>query len=53
MSKLVQFLECGNLSEEKRSPAIYLTVTKFSDINDKIVSLYNKYPLQSSKRLEF
>jgi hypothetical protein len=34
-------------------PAIDLVVSKFADINTKIISLINKYPLQSSKRLDF
>ena len=37
MKKLVQILGCGNLSEEKRNPSIYLTVTKLADINDKVI----------------
>ena len=53
MKKLVQILGCGNLSEEKRNPSIYLTVTKLADINDKVISLFSKYSLQSSKKLEF
>lgn len=57
MKKLVQILGCGGLSQYSgEKPAIILVVSKFADINDintKIISLINKYPLQSSKRLEF
>jgi len=53
MKKLVQFLGCGILSEEKRNPSIYLTVSKLDEINDKVISLFNKYSLQSSKKLDF
>ena len=49
MKKLVQFLGCGILSEEKRTLAIYLTVFKFAKINDKIISLFNKYPFKVLK----
>ena len=49
MKKLVEFLGCGTLSEVKRKPYIYLTISKLDDINDKVISLFNKYPLQSYK----
>jgi hypothetical protein len=54
MKKLVQILGCGGLSQYSgEKPAINLVVSKFADINTKIISLIKKYPLQSSKRLEF
>ena len=54
MQKLVQILGCGGLSQYSgEKPAINLVVSKLADINTKIISLINKYPLQSSKRLEF
>jgi len=54
MQKLVQILGCGGLSlYSGEKPAINLVVSKFADINTKIISLIKKYPLQSSKRLEF
>lgn len=53
MKKLVQFLGCGILSKEKRTPALYLTVSKRAEINDKLIPLFNKYPLQSSKALDY
>lgn len=54
MQKLVQILGCGGLSQYSgEKPAINLVVSKFADINTKIISLIKKYPLQSSKRLEF
>lgn len=54
MQKLVQILGCGGLSQYSgEKPAINLVVSKFADINTKIISLIKKYPLQNSKRLEF
>ena len=54
MQKLVQILGCGGLSQYSgEKPAINLVVSKFADINTKIISLIKKYPLQSYKRLEF
>jgi len=52
MEKIVQILGCGILSKEKRNPSIYLTVTKLSD-NIRVVSFFNNYSLQSSKKLDF
>jgi endoglucanase Acf2 len=54
MQKLVQILGCGGLSlYSGEKLAINLVVSKFADINTKIISLIKKYPLQSYKRLEF
>jgi endoglucanase Acf2 len=54
MQKLIQILGCGGLSlYSGEKLAINLVVSKFADINTKIISLIKKYPLQSSKRLEF
>jgi hypothetical protein len=54
MQKLVEIFGCGGLNQYSgEKPAINLVVSKFADINTKIISLIKKYPLQSSKRLEF
>ena len=53
MKMLVEYQICGILNEKKKNPYIYLTVSKLSEINDKIIPLFNKYPLQSSKKLDF
>jgi len=52
MKTVVEFLGCGNLSEVTNT-CVYLTVSKLIEINDKVIPLLNKYPLQGSKKLDF
>jgi hypothetical protein len=52
MRIIAQFLGYGILSEDKRKPIIYLTVTKISDIT-KVVSFLTEFPLLGSKKLDF
>lgn len=52
MSSLVSYLGCGNL-EGFGSDVIRLKVTKFSEIKDKIVPFFDKYKLESKKKLDY
>lgn len=52
MKNLAEFLGCGTLSNVT-NPYIYLTISKLIEINDKVIPLLNKYPLQGSKKLDF
>lgn len=51
MRSLVDYLGCGNISIEKS--AIQYTVTKFNDLTDKIIALFEKYPIQGIKHLDY
>jgi hypothetical protein len=48
---LVYYLNCGNIYVEERS--VSFTVTKFSDLSEKILPLFDKYPIQGIKRLNY
>lgn len=52
MQNLLEYIECGNLSDVSNN-YIYLTVSKFSELKDKIIPLLNKYPIQGAKKLDF
>jgi hypothetical protein len=53
MKNLVNYLKCGNLTDDSKNLTVYLTVTKFADINEKIIPFFNKYPIQGNKRLDY
>ena len=52
MQNLLEYLGCGNLSDVSNN-YIYLTVSKFNELNDKIIPLLNKHPIQGAKKLDF
>jgi hypothetical protein len=53
MERLVAYLGCGKYYAPSRNkPGDYI-VTKFSDINNKIIPFFQKYPLSGSKAAEF
>jgi hypothetical protein len=49
MKNLIVYLGCGNVS--KNRGAIYFQVTNFSDLTNKIIPIFQKYPLQGEKLL--
>jgi len=53
INSLVKYLGCGILREVAGRPAVDFVVTKFSDIDSKIIPLFTKYPLKGNKRLDF
>lgn len=54
MSSLITYLNCGWLEE---LPKIHmnsiLTVSKFSEIRDKIIPFFDQFPLHGAKRLDY
>jgi hypothetical protein len=52
MQILLEYLGCGTLSDVSNN-YIYLTVSKFSELKDKIIPLLNKYPIQGAKKWDF
>jgi LAGLIDADG DNA endonuclease family protein len=50
-SLLTDYLDCGKIYVDERS--VSLIVTKFSDLSEKIVPLFDKYPVQGLKRLNY
>lgn len=53
MKNLVNYFGCGTLTKDSRKPVVFLTITNFSDIIQKIIPFFNKYPLEGAKRLDF
>ena len=53
MRSLVYYLGCGRYSAQKNRPICYYECSKFSDLNDKIIPFFIKYPIVGVKLLEF
>ena len=51
MENIVKYLSCGKIS--KRGDIIDIHVTKFTDITEKIIPLFDKYPVLGVKRENF
>lgn len=47
MESLVGYLDCGKVFRARE--AVDFVVTKFSDLSEKIIPLFEKYPLQGAK----
>jgi NADH-ubiquinone oxidoreductase chain 4 len=56
-SKLIknisEYLSCGNLSSQPEKSSEEFIVSKFSDIESKIIPFFNKYPLHGDKSKDF
>jgi hypothetical protein len=53
MENIINYLDCGNLHQDIKRSLVYVTVTKFSDITDKIIPFFNNNPLQGTKVLDY
>jgi len=51
MKKFVKYFNCGEIYET--SDHVTFVVTKLSDIEEKILPFFNKYPLQGFKQLDY
>ena len=52
LKEFIGYFNCGRYSICSKAAGDYI-VTKFSDINMKIIPFFNKYPIQGSKSLDF
>lgn len=52
MNIIAEYLGCGTLNKTTDT-CLYLTVSKLKDINEIIIPLLTKYPLQGSKKSDF
>ncbi len=52
MENIKKYLGYGRVEEHTNAHAINFIITKFKDI-EKIISLFNQYPLQSNKVQDF
>jgi hypothetical protein len=53
MELLINYLGCGQIEKHSKNPAVALVVTKFKDNTEKIIPLFEKYPLVGVKKLDF
>ena len=53
MSKIQKFLNCGSLRIIESRSALDIVVNKFTDIESIIIPLFENYPLQGNKQLDF
>ena len=51
MRSLIELLKCGKIYKNRY--AFYFTVSKFSDITEKIIPFFKKYPILGVKALDF
>jgi hypothetical protein len=49
MKSLVKYLDCGLIELDSRGNAVTFSVTKFSDLESKIIPFFYKYPIQGVK----
>jgi hypothetical protein len=52
MNSLVNTLKCGIVSKHSKN-AVVLTITRFKDINNKIIPLFKEYRIKGVKALDF
>jgi len=50
---LKDFLKCGFIKTGKKQPVVVLTVTKFTEIQNIIIPLLKKNPLQGAKLQDY
>jgi hypothetical protein len=59
LHEIAEMLDCGNIYRldyeryAKWRPHVKLKVSNFSDISQKIIPFFQRYPLQAKKRLQF
>ena len=53
LTNIKKYLGCGRLREGKNVKFLDIEVQKLSDINDKIIPFFNKYPILGVKALDF
>ena len=53
MESLVKYLDCGKIYKKSSVDVIDYEVKKLSDLTEKVIPLFKKYPLQGSKKLNF
>lgn len=50
---LISTLGCGKLELMLEQSAVYFVVTKFKDISEKLIPLFDEYPIQGVKALDY
>ena len=50
---LISRLGCGKIELNLKQSAVYFVVVSFKDIFEKIIPLFDKYPIKGVKALDF
>lgn len=53
MEMLISTLGCGKIELVLKQSAVYFVVVKFKDIFEKIIPLFDKYPIKGLKALDY
>lgn len=53
MNKLVDSLDCGKVTNHSNGRAVVFRVSKFEDIINKIIPLFNQYNIEGIKALDY
>jgi hypothetical protein len=53
MELIMIYLRVGRLEKDARKPAIYLVITKISEINQIVIPFFNQYPICGIKHLDY
>jgi hypothetical protein len=53
MKMLISTLECGKIELLLKQSAVYFVVVKYKDIIEKIIPLFDKYPIKGIKALDY
>ena len=53
IESFIKYLNCGNVCVPTKRNEIHFTVAVFSDIDQKIISIFDKYPLLGVKKKDF
>ena len=51
MKTITKYLGCGKIYKHKK--AIYLSIYKFDDLNLKVLPIFERYPIQGVKSLDY
>ena len=51
--KIKEYLDCGNVTLDSSRNSCRYIITSFTDIHYKLIPLFNKYPMQGIKQLNF
>jgi hypothetical protein len=53
LEKFITTFECGRIELKLSRSAVYLVVTKFQDITDKIIPFFDKYTIKGVKASDY
>ena len=53
MKSLISYFDCGYIKIRKKATGLDFIVTKFSDINEKIIPFFKKYSIRGVKAIDF